>query len=94
VTRIRSARNDGKPVFLRDLWPTQREVQETTAAALKPEWFKEEYGNGSMATRLERDSRRGGELYVESPGLTSTSRRFQGMTMAEANRRHSRGARS
>ena len=36
---------DGRPVFLRDLWPTQREIADTIAGALKPEQFSEEYGN-------------------------------------------------
>ncbi|MBP8974132.1 MAG: aconitate hydratase AcnA [Anaerolineae bacterium] len=35
----------GKPVYLRDIWPTQREIQRTIAAALKPEMFAEQYGN-------------------------------------------------
>ncbi|NOT35651.1 MAG: aconitate hydratase AcnA [Candidatus Eisenbacteria bacterium] len=36
---------DGKPVFLRDVWPSQQEIVTTLAAALKPEQFREEYGN-------------------------------------------------
>jgi len=36
---------DGKPVYLRDLWPTQQEIATTIAAALKPEQFGEEYAN-------------------------------------------------
>jgi len=35
----------GKPVYLRDIWPTQREIQRTIAAALRPEMFAEQYGN-------------------------------------------------
>jgi aconitate hydratase len=37
--------SDGKPVFLRDVWPTQKEVADTVAASLKPEHFATEYGN-------------------------------------------------
>ncbi len=36
---------DGKPVFLRDLWPSQQEIADAIAHALKPEQFGEEYGN-------------------------------------------------
>ncbi len=36
---------DGKPVHLRDLWPTQKEIADTIAKALKPGQFREEYGN-------------------------------------------------
>jgi aconitate hydratase len=35
---------DGKPVFLADIWPTQREVRDTVAASLKPEMYRERYG--------------------------------------------------
>jgi aconitate hydratase len=35
---------DGKPVFLADIWPTQKEIRDTVAAALKPEMYKERYG--------------------------------------------------
>jgi aconitate hydratase len=35
---------DGKPVFLADIWPTQEEIRDTVASALKPEMYKERYG--------------------------------------------------
>jgi aconitate hydratase len=37
--------SNGKPVFLKDVWPTQREIAETVAMALKPSQFQEEYAN-------------------------------------------------
>jgi len=36
--------NDGKPVYLRDLWPSAEEVREAIAASISPEQFKREYG--------------------------------------------------
>src|SRR5258707_13637193 len=30
---------DGKPVYLRDIWPSNREVQDTLAKSLTPEMF-------------------------------------------------------
>jgi aconitate hydratase len=36
---------DGKPVYLKDIWPTQQEVAETLSKALTPEMFTTEYGN-------------------------------------------------
>jgi len=36
---------DGKPVYLRDLWPSQKEITDTVAASLKPEMFTRSYGN-------------------------------------------------
>jgi len=35
----------GKPVFLRDIWPTQEEVARTLSRAIKPEMFRAVYGN-------------------------------------------------
>ena len=35
----------GHPVFLKDLWPTSHEIQETVAKGLKPEMFKKRYAN-------------------------------------------------
>ena len=36
--------SEGKPVYLRDLWPSQQEVRDTLATALRPEVFRERYG--------------------------------------------------
>ncbi len=35
---------DGKPVFLADIWPTQKEIRDTVAASLKPEMYHARYG--------------------------------------------------
>ena len=37
--------SDGRPVYLRELWPSQREIVETMGRALKPEQFRSEYAN-------------------------------------------------
>ncbi|HXE58359.1 MAG TPA: aconitate hydratase AcnA [Gemmatimonadales bacterium] len=34
---------DGRPVFLREIWPSPEEIREATAAALKPELFRNRY---------------------------------------------------
>jgi aconitate hydratase len=36
---------DGRPVYLRDLWPSRQEVAETTLRALRSEMFREQYGD-------------------------------------------------
>ncbi len=36
---------DGKPVFLKDIWPTQAEVQQVKSQCLSAEQFRKEYGN-------------------------------------------------
>ncbi|MEO6807901.1 MAG: aconitate hydratase AcnA, partial [Isosphaeraceae bacterium] len=35
---------DGQPVFLKDLWPTREEVQETILKSVRVEMFREKYG--------------------------------------------------
>lgn len=37
--------SDGQPVYLRDIWPTQAEVQENVAKGLKPEMFTSQYND-------------------------------------------------
>ncbi|HEX3501701.1 MAG TPA: aconitate hydratase AcnA, partial [Stellaceae bacterium] len=36
---------DGKPVYLRDIWPSTKEVQKTLAKSLTPDMFRKRYGN-------------------------------------------------
>ena len=36
---------DGTPVFLRDIWPSSREIQETVMKGLQPEMFKKRYAH-------------------------------------------------
>jgi aconitate hydratase len=36
---------DGNPVYLKDIWPTNQEVKDTVAQAVKAEQFKERYAN-------------------------------------------------
>src|SRR6185436_3356478 len=45
---------DGKPVFLRDIWPTQAEIAKTLAESVRSEMFSHSYGSvfeGSEAWR-------------------------------------------
>ncbi|MEB3772060.1 MAG: aconitate hydratase, partial [Desulfurococcales archaeon] len=36
---------NGNPVYLRDIWPSQKEIKEYMEKAIKPEMFKEKYSN-------------------------------------------------
>lgn len=36
---------EGHPVFLRDIWPSQRDIGEVIADAIKPEMFREQYAD-------------------------------------------------
>jgi len=57
--------SNGKDVFLRDIWPSRKEVQEVTTTTIKPEMFKQNYDtilNGSeMWQELEAPK---GKLYT------------------------------
>ncbi|HET9149889.1 MAG TPA: aconitate hydratase AcnA [Alphaproteobacteria bacterium] len=37
--------SDGKPVYLKDIWPTNREIAETIQASMTPEMFRTRYAN-------------------------------------------------
>ena len=37
--------SNGKPVYLRDIWPTQQEVNDTVARCVTPEMFRKQYAN-------------------------------------------------
>ncbi|MBI4165870.1 MAG: aconitate hydratase AcnA [Acidobacteria bacterium] len=36
---------EGKPVFLCDVWPSQKEIADTLGRAVRPEMFRQSYGN-------------------------------------------------
>ncbi len=36
---------DGKPVYLKDIWPTEQEIQAAMLAAVSPEMFRHQYAN-------------------------------------------------
>ncbi len=65
------AGKDGKPVYLRDIWPTQKEIAEAMAASIDPEMFSRSYGNvfdGNPDWNAIPVS--GGELYPWSEAST------------------------
>ncbi|MEC5126512.1 aconitate hydratase AcnA [Verrucomicrobiales bacterium BCK34] len=73
--------SNGEPVFLADIWPTQAEVSEQLAAALKPEVYSKLYGNvddanpkwaeinGSTGATYTWDA---ASTYVQSPPFFDT----------------------
>ena len=50
--------SDGKPVFLKDLWPTEREIQETMLASVTPEMFQRQYAKVFDGDELWKQSAR------------------------------------
>ncbi|MCK5623730.1 MAG: aconitate hydratase, partial [Alphaproteobacteria bacterium] len=45
---------DGEPVYLRDVWPTNAEINEVLAQALTPAMFRERYANVTQGTEQWR----------------------------------------
>jgi aconitate hydratase len=77
--------NDGQPVYLRDLWPTNKEIADTIATSLSRDQFVKRYGEVTkgpkqwQAIQVERDSATyrwvDGSTYVKNPPY------FDGITM-------------
>jgi aconitate hydratase len=61
---------DGKPVFLRDVWPTSAEVDALRAAAIDPEEYRRNYGGGASDPRWDALPVRGGKVYEWNPEST------------------------
>jgi len=71
VTEPIGTGRDGRPVFLRDLWPTAAEVRAAVEKCLSPDQFTERYADvfsGSEEWQAIRVS--GGELYEWQPDST------------------------
>ncbi|HTN53053.1 MAG TPA: aconitate hydratase [Anaeromyxobacter sp.] len=58
---------DGRPVFLRDLWPTLAEVEALRAAAADPETYRQNYAGFSQNERWNALPVRGGQVYAWDP---------------------------
>jgi aconitate hydratase len=62
--------SDGRPVFLRELWPTLAEVDALRAAASDPVAYRENYGGFEGNARWDALPVRGGKLYEWDPAST------------------------
>ncbi|MBI2891498.1 MAG: aconitate hydratase AcnA [Nitrospirae bacterium] len=75
--------SDGKPVYLREIWPRPDEVSEVLRGALTPAMFSERYGRAFEGDARWRDLvAPGGDLYAWGPNSTYIRRApyFDGMT--------------
>jgi aconitate hydratase len=54
---------DGNDVFLKDIWPTSEEIAEHLDSAIRPELFKEQYGDIFESEEWEDIPVGGGDLY-------------------------------
>jgi len=56
---------DGTPVYLKDIWPTAQEIQQTIAKSLTPEMFQEQYGHAFDGNESwNRIPSEGGDIYT------------------------------
>jgi aconitate hydratase len=63
--------NKGEPVFLRDIWPTQQEVNDTIAAALSPDLFEKQYAHATQGSREWNEIPvKGGEIFAWNDAST------------------------
>ena len=62
---------NGEPVYLKDLWPSQDEIQSAIRRSLKPEIYREQYANVFDGNeRFNEVAVTGGELYEWKPDST------------------------
>ena len=75
---------DGNDVFLKDIWPSNKEIADTIAKCLTPEMFRKRYSNVEQGPAQWRKITGGdSELYDWNPGSTYVQHPpyFEGMTM-------------
>ena len=87
---------DGRPVFLRDIWPTQQEIADTIAGSVLPRMFASSYGNVFDGNPRWNDIPvAGGELYQWDAASTYIHEPpfFQGLTPEPAPLNDIQGAR-
>jgi aconitate hydratase len=88
--------NSGKPVFLRDIWPTQQEVQSTLASSIDSAMFRKQYSTVSDGDgNWQRLKVPGGKTYGWEADSTYIRKApyFDGMTATPAAVEDIRGAR-
>jgi aconitate hydratase len=75
---------DGNDVFLKDIWPSDKEVADTITQCLTPEMYRQRYANVEEGPAMWQEVKSsGGELYEWNPGSTYVQHPpyFNGMTM-------------
>jgi aconitate hydratase len=62
---------DGADVYLKDIWPTREEVQQTIATAVQPSMFEKQYGNCFTSNEMwNQIATSEGDLYQWAEGST------------------------
>ncbi|MCX7514183.1 aconitate hydratase AcnA [Frateuria sp. STR12] len=75
--------NDGQPVYLKDIWPTNQEISDTIAGAINPEMFEKNYADVFKGdSRWNAIPSAEGALYAwEDSTYIKNPPYFDGMTM-------------
>lgn len=84
TTQALGTGSDGQPVFLRDIWPSNKEIGDVIAATIGPEMFKQNYADVFKGdTRWNTIASPDGNLYEWSDASTYIKNPpyFDGMTM-------------
>jgi aconitate hydratase len=56
--------SDGQPVYLKDLWPTQQEINHVATSSVRAEMFREKYADVFSGSDMWKDIKvTGGDLY-------------------------------
>jgi aconitate hydratase len=88
---------DGKPVYLKDIWPSTKEIADTVASCVKREQFIARYSVVTKGTKEWQDLKveTGSETYRWNDGSTYVKNPpyFEGITMEPATRGDILGAR-
>ncbi|MCE5233337.1 MAG: aconitate hydratase AcnA [Mizugakiibacter sp.] len=86
---------DGKPVYLKDIWPSNKEIGELIAGALTPEMFAKNYADVFKGdSRWNQIPSPDGDLYKwDDSTYIKNPPYFEGMTMAVGTIADIRGAR-
>jgi aconitate hydratase len=59
------ASSDGQPVYLKDLWPTQQEINEIATASVRAEMFRDKYADVFGGSEMWKEIKvSGGDLYA------------------------------
>jgi len=63
--------SDGQDVYLKDIWPTQKEVVDTVAASMSPEQYVNEYSKATLGPeQWQAIEGAGGDLFAWDPDST------------------------
>ncbi|KZV15189.1 aconitate hydratase, cytoplasmic-like [Dorcoceras hygrometricum] len=76
--------SDGKPVYLKDIWPTNQEISDTIAGAINPAMFKKNYADVFKGdSRWNKIASPDGAVYAwDDSTYIKNPPYFDGMTMA------------